>query len=231
MTQSKKDSGSIDLTGGPVWHLRALSRRRRLWKPFRDEIESWLSDWSIRSRELLLVGPSAGWCLPEQYLRNFSVIHAIDPDPLAALLFRFVHPRAHLGEWIRGDFFVEGDNFLHRHASSAVLFCNMLGQRRYVNRDVALVEEEMRMVKMQLRGRNWASFHDLVSGDGIAEQPVKELKTTLDQASILSSLDLSGEWLDHLTSDVFPRTVSRKIIPWQFARGRLHLVEAGFVNA
>ena len=225
-----KATGSFDLTGGPVWHARALMRRGRLWKNFRHDIAQFLSQWPVRSHELLLIGPSAGWCLPENFLRGFSVIHAMDPDPVAGVLFRFLHPRARLGEWTRGDFFAEGDAFLARHPGAAVLFCNMLGQRRYVNRDITAVEQEMVGIKQRLRGREWATFHDLLSGHGQTNAPVKSIKTALDQRSLLSSFDLSGEWLDHLTSDVLPRAQPRLIIPWPFAPGRLHLVEAGFVS-
>jgi hypothetical protein len=231
MTVQAFAAGSYDLTGGPIWHLRAMWRRSHLWKPFRSNIDNFLNSWPVRERELLLIGPSAGWCLPEKFLRGFSIIHAMDPDPFAALLFRLHHPHARIGAWHRNDFFVEGDAFLDRHPAAAVLFCNVLGQRRYVNRDIASAEEEMRQIKSRLRGRNWASFHDLLSGKGVASPEVKELKTTLDQATLLSSLDLSGEWLDHLTGDVFNRSQKRQIIPWQFAQGRVHLVEAGYVNS
>lgn len=231
MTRHAVLAGSYDLTGGPVWHLRALWRRSHLWKPFRSHIGNFLGTWPVRERELLLIGPSAGWCLPENFLRGFSIIHAMDPDPFAALLFRLHHPHARIGAWHRADFFLEGDDFLNRHPGAAVLFCNMLGQRRYVNHDVASVEEELRMIKTRLRGRDWASFHDLLSGKGEAKSELKELKTCLEQATLLSSLDLSGEWLDHLTGDVLPRHQPRQIIPWQFAKGRVHLVEAGYVSS
>jgi hypothetical protein len=231
MTRQAVLAGSYDLTGGPVWHARAMWQRARLWKPFRKHVKDFLDAWPVRERELLLIGPSAGWCLPEEFLRGFSIIHAMDPDPFAALLFRFHHPNARIGSWQRADFFVEGDAFLDRHPSAAVLFCNVLGQRRYVNRDIACVEEELRMIKTRLRGRNWASFHDLLSGKGEASPDVKELKSSLEQATLLSSLDLSGEWLDHLTGEVLPRHQPRQIIPWQFAQGRVHLVEAGYVSA
>ena len=231
MTRQAFAAGSYDLTGGPIWHLRAMWRRSHLWKPFRSHIENFLTSWPVRERELLLIGPSAGWCLPEKFLRGFSIIHAMDPDPFAALLFRLHHPSVRIGAWHRADFFLEGDVFLNRYPGAAVLFCNVLGQRRYVNLDIESVENEMRQIKIRLRGRNWASFHDLLSGKGEASPEVKKLKTTYDQATLLSSLDLSGEWLDHLTGDVFNCSQPRQIIPWQFAQGRVHLVEAGYVNA
>ena len=225
------EQGSVDLTGGPVWHARALVRRPTIWKNFRRDIQSWLDEWNPRARELLLIGPSAGWCLPESSLQRFSIVHAMDPDPLASVLFRFMHPHLRLGEWHRGDFFIHGVDFLARHPDAAVLFCNMLGQRRYVIRDITQVERELLDVKTIVRGREWASFHDLLSGDGDANMPMRALNAAPDQATLLSSLNLSGEWLDHLTRDVFPRSTARHIIPWQFAKGRLHLVEAGYVNA
>ena len=220
-----------DLTGGPVWHMRACVRRPKLWRPFRRSIEAWLDDWNPRSRELLLIGPSAGWCLPEKALCRFSVVHAMDPDPFASFLFRIMHSRVRMGDWIRGDFFAEGSAFLDQHPNAAILFCNMLGQRRYVNRNVASVESELSELKNRLMGRDWASFHDLLSGDGQANMPAFDVAATPDQSDLLSSLDLSGEWLDHLTRDVFSTSMTRRIIPWQFAKGRLHLVEAGIVSA
>lgn len=228
---SSSQKGSVDLTGGPVWHARALFRRRLMWKEFRHNIQNWLDDWNPRAHELLLIGPSAGWCLAESALRRFTIVHAMDPDPMASVLFRFMHPHVRLGEWMRGDFFVQGDDFLNQHPKAAVLFCNMLGQRRYVNRDIARVEDEISHVKMRLRGRDWASFHDLLSGEGVADMPIRHLSAAPDQSTLLSALHLSGEWLDHLTRDVFPKSSPRQIIPWQFAKGRLHLVEAGWVNA
>lgn len=231
MTSEQVAAGTFDLTGGPVWHLRAMMRRPKLWKPFRQDIASWLDDWTPRARELLLIGPSAGWCLPEKTLRNFSAVHVMDPDPFAPFLFRVMHPHTRMGDWVRGDFFVDGPAFLEQHRHAAVLFCNMLGQRRYVNRNVASAESELRDVKTTLRGREWASFHDLLSGDGLADMAARDVSAAPDQATLLSSLNLSGEWLDHLTRDVFARSTPRRIIPWQFAKGRLHLVEAGFVNA
>jgi hypothetical protein len=225
-----KGKGSIDLTGGPIWHLRALLRRARLWKSFRRNVENFLGSWPVRSNELLLIGPSAGWCLPQKFLCGFSVVHAMDPDPFAAVLFRLNHPRARIGHWERADFFTHGDAFLEKHPGAAVLFCNVLGQRRYVNRDLESAESEIRQIKTRLRGREWASFHDLLSGVGVASSEIKQLQSAPDQATLLSSLDLSGEWLDHLTGDVFVRSQSRQIIPWQFTPGRIHLVEAGYVN-
>lgn len=222
--------GSVDLTGGPFWHARALWRRTRLWNGFRHDLKTWLSEWRVRAQELVLIGPSAGWCLPEDFLRGFSIIHAMDPDPFAPVLFRLNHTSVRMGDWRRGDFFVEGDDFLTRYSGAAVLFCNILGQRRYVNRDIASVEQEMQGLKTRLRAHEWASFHDFLSGDGLVDHSAKRLVSALDPESVLSSFGLSGEWLDHLTGDVLPRTQTRLMIPWQFAPGRLHLVEAGYGN-
>ena len=231
MMADQIQQGSFDLTGGPVWNARALWRRKRLWLPFCRNVEAFLNDWPLQAQELVLIGPSAGWCLPEKFLRQFSTLHAIDPDPLAAFLFRFAHPHARIGEWSRGDFFVDGEAFLMRHPHAAILFCNMLGQRRYVNRDVASVEAELGAIKQMMRGREWASFHDLLSGSGPAPSRVLDLHSSQDHEGLLASLELSGEWLDHLTQDVFEFHQPRQIIPWQFAPKRVHLVEAGCVAA
>lgn len=220
---------SVELTGGPVWHWRALQRRNVLWQPFRNHIADWLSTWPVSETEIILVGASAGWCLPSSFLARFEKIICIDPDIFAPALFRYVHRKTGACiEWVHADFFVSAESILNMHSKAAVLLCNVAGQRRYVVSDIAAVEAEMSLMKKRLGKRRWASFHDLLSGRGeISPAPIAYSGRRTHQ-SIIQDFGLSGEWLDHLTGDLLPHEGARKVFPWRFDRQRLHLVEAGF---
>jgi len=225
-----------DLTGGLFWHLRALVARHMLWAPFRAQLEAWLFGWSPPARILLLVGPSAGWCLPDNFLTRFDHLHAVDIDPAAESLFRLLHGGAlrRAGadlSWSRMDFFADPAGVLAAHPEAAVLFCNVAGQRCVQVRDPLAVEAEMAALQGLLRGRDWASFHDLLSARTVASPPARSLPGHVGAHELLASLGLGGEWFDHLTGRLLPSDAARRILPWRFKRGRLHLIEAGWVEA
>ena len=225
-----------DLTGGLFWHLRALVARHMLWAPFRAQLEAWLFGWSPPARILLLVGPSAGWCLPDSFLTRFDHLHAVDIDPAAEPLFRLLHggalSRAGAGlSWSSRDFFADPAGVLGAYPGAAVLFCNVAGQRCVQVRDPLAVEAEMAALQGLLRGRDWASFHDLLSARTVASPPARSLPGHVGAHELLASLGLGGEWFDHLTGRLLPSDAARRILPWRFKRGRLHLIEAGWVEA
>jgi hypothetical protein len=220
---------SVELTGGPVWHWRALQRRNVLWQPFRNHIADWLSTWRLRETEIILVGASAGWCLPSSFLARFEKIICIDLDRFAPILFRCVHRRVNARiEWVHADFFENAESILNAHSKAAVLLCNVAGQRRYVVSDIAAVEAEMSFMKTRLGKRCWASFHDLLSGSSEIPHAPIAYSGRRGHQSVIQDFGLSGEWLDHLTGDLLPYEGARRILPWRFDTQRLHLVEAGF---
>ena len=121
--------------GGLLWHLRAL-RYRRHWGPFRTAITQWLATWPHGREHLLLLGPSAGWCLPTAFLTGFRTICAVDLDPLAPWLFNRLHGaglrRAGVRvRWQQADIFDTLVTLLRDYPEHAVLFGNMLGQHRF----------------------------------------------------------------------------------------------------
>ena len=224
-----------DLTGGLFWHMRALVARRSLWAPFRADLESWLAEWSPAGATLLLVGPSAGWCLPDTFLTRFERLHAVDIDPAAQPLFRLLHGqrlrRAGVAlSWSQGDFFADPASVLAASPGAAILFCNVAGQRCVQLRNADAVEAEMAAMKGLLAGRSWASFHDLLSGDANAAPPALQLRQHMGAHELLGALGFGGEWFDHLTGGLLPQKSPRRILPWRFNRGRLHLIEAGWVE-
>ena len=224
-----------DRTGGLFWHIRALVARRTLWAPFRAGVEDWLTGWKPPCVTLLLVGPSAGWCLPDSFLTRFSRLEAFDIDPAAQPLFRFVHGgamrRAGVSlSWTKADFFADIPGILAAHPGAAVLFCNVAGQRCIQTPDARVVEAEMLRLQGLLEGRCWASFHDLLSGKVSVALPNRHLSGRMDARDLVASYGLGGEWYDHSTGNLLPKGAPRRILPWRFQRGRLHLIEAGWVE-
>jgi hypothetical protein len=224
-----------DLTGGLFWHLRAVVARKSLWAPFRSQLEDWLAGWTPATRNLLLVGPSAGWCLPDSFLTRFDHLLAVDIDPAAPSFFRLLHGGALRSAgasltWSCRDFFADPAGVLAAHSDAAVLFCNVAGQRCVQVRDPQAVEAELAALQRLLHGRNWASFHDLLSARTMASPPVRSLSRHMGGHELLSGYGLGGEWFDHLTGQLLPPSSARLILPWRFKRGRLHLIEAGWVE-
>ena len=186
-----------------------------------------MDQWHPDATRLILVGPSAGWCLPDVWLNGFQAVTAIDPDPWAARIFRRLHPDVRLESWIRGDFFDEAPHLLKAQPKAAVLFCNVLGQLRFSGLDGRDVQARIAQIGPLLAGHPWASFHEIMSCASAAHPPPLLLPHAQDHRALLQQLGLSGEWLDHEAGSTLPVASPRVIAPWRFAPDRLHLVEMG----
>jgi len=176
-------------TGGLGYHLTAWFRQRRLWAPFRTNIARWLSQWAPPERELLLIGPSGGYCLDLAFLGSFSRVTAVDIDPFARWIFRIRARRVLRANgvtlhWDARDYLSAGNDgfsldglreLLGAHPNAAVLFCNILGQLPLLgdDRDPAHDDGTPREGSFEhwlhglpdvLHGRSWATFHDRLSG-------------------------------------------------------------------
>ncbi len=242
---SLSDPSLISVSGGLAWHAKAMLRHRSLWANFLVRIEQFLLDWELSPREsdpnatrgLLLIGPSGGWSLPKSgFLDQFDSIVAIDPDPLAEKIFKKRHPSRSSQEfiWVPSTFERVLPALLNRHPNHAILFCNVLGQLRYQpNKSIERIEFELNQLKQALAGRHWASFHDRISGP--TETTIAGELEFFEPAYVPST-DLGrrvangGEWLDHLTEQVLPNAVGRRLIAWPISKIRTHWVEAGWVK-
>jgi hypothetical protein len=203
--------------GGLTYHFRAL-RYKKLWRPFCEQVERWLNDWSPQRSQLILIGPSAGYTLPRDFLARFQSLVVVDPDPAAFMFFqsRFLMPAV----WVRDDFFALESRqpqkireLFSRFAggSAAFLFCNILGQLPVLLREQGHgdeVETYMRDLGKELReaarsGVAMASYHDRYS----------------------QSKKRPGEIIDHLTGDLFAGASGLKEFPWQLTPALEHHVE------
>jgi len=240
-------------SGGLRWHWRAW-RSRTLWAPTCTDIAAWLAHVQPRSKELILLGPSAGWMLPTNWLLRFERIHAVDIDPWAARFFAHRHGAALKAGGTRWDYQTADvldvlPRLLTVQPHACVFFDNLLGQLRFHAppwRDpLVFAVQQMADIQRLLKGREWGSVHDLLSGParGLASGqnfPAARLAMTGSRSGPavdrqfdtdwLAAAGPKGEWLDHLTERVFPAQTAVRDIAWAFSPRYWHWLQAGWVT-
>ncbi len=216
-------------SGGLVYHLRARRWQHPLWAPFHLVVAQWLRQWQPARKHLVLVGPSGGYALAPDFLRQFPRITLLEPDPVARWLLRRRFPDI---AFEPGDTraFAAADGFARlvtRYPDAALLFCNLLGQDLVGQDDSAARRLWLERGCDALAGRPWASWHDLAS----AERP-PEHQTALRAAraepleAALARYWQGGELevVDHGLTGLCP-DLSREYAIWPLLPGRFHLVE------
>ncbi len=245
-------SAKRDTTGGLRWHLRASLQRRR-WASTTSLIADWLDSTHPASTQLLLVGGSAGWMMSARWLQRFNEIVLVDIDPWAPWLFRLNHGRAlrASGTGLRFES-IDGlqylEDLLRRYPTASVFFDNVLGQHLYRVHDIARAEAELDRVSDRMQGRDWGSVHDLFSGPvdalKLPLQPVSTfnaerdarglladgLRDTALHLRLLAQVGGSGDWMDHLTSGVFPVGTRSRLIAWPFLPHYAHWLQAAWIS-
>ena len=238
----------MNLTGGIAWHWLAWRSKAR-WAPTSKAIEQWLllnaqvfKPVDVLSQpSLLLIGASAGWMMSSQWLEQFAKVDTYDIDPLAAVLFKWRHGAAlkaadtELHCHTR-DALQDLPSLLSSHPKACVFFDNVLGQLRFQNlaTDWQLVERRLKQFKVLLKGREWGSIHDRMSGpttnliQHIHDLPVRHADWR-DQ-KWLAQLDAQSPWLDHLTNAVFPAGLAVQDFAWNFSPNYRHWLQAGWVR-
>lgn len=234
----------LSQSGGLVYHARALRYRDSCWAPFRRHVADWLASVLPPGDELVLVGPSAGHCLPLAQLRRFRRLLVLEPDPVARflLLRRLAHPRVLVEH---RDLLVEPllsgrpglDALLERRRPAAVLFCDLLGQVQLELADAERARfqaEFRRRLGPELARRRWASFHDRWSLDRGIQEPAVPASIALDHApsddelgaALFGAQGAPITVLDHATVELFPEPGPRRYFSWQITPRALHIVEA-----
>jgi hypothetical protein len=237
--------------GGLRYHLRAARHARALWQPFRDQIGAWLLDWAAGAAPagtpLLLVGPSAAYCLPDALLAGRRIV-GLEPDPLARwLLERRLRRLGSTAKFVSEDLFVapvlaqEGRGaaplraLLEAHPEAALLFCNFLGQLHLLvdeTQTERLLGAWRSALGGLLRGRRWASLHDRVSGDVAPVGPLPyRAAERLDDEALLERLypassPSPGALLDHHTEGLFDAALPHTYFSWRLTPSTTHLIEA-----
>jgi hypothetical protein len=211
-----------------------------------------LEETPTSSKELLLIGASAGWMMPSAWLQRFEKVTTFDIDIFAAPLFRRRHGPAlqASGTQLRchtSDALTHLQTVLRAHRRAAVLFDNVLGQVRFHHPTVDEASQRIETITKALRGRSWGSIHDAYSGKVVpSPRPhptrLKTLQTphhasdsarmaSPDFAEFGKQLQPQGEWLDHLTANVFPEGTPISHIAWPYSTHYCHWLQAGWVAA
>ena len=232
-------------SGGLQWHWRAW-RSQALWRPTCEQISTSLEQLEPSASELLLIGASAGWMMPSNWLQRFSKVTTWDIDPLAAPRFRWRHAaalKASGSELVcrTGDALDCLDRLLRSEPRACVFFDNVLGQYRFHCRDTQQASRKIGRVVRSLRGRDWGALHEAYSGPvgrqrRGARVPAmqRRLQGSADSAAAdqawLGQLGATGEWLDHLTSSVFRKGTMVSHIAWPFKPDYCHWLQVGWVR-
>lgn len=206
-------------SGGIGYHLRAAKYSEKLWDSFKCNLGFWLQNWEQKNSSLLLVGPSAGYSLSEKFLSRYQKIYVSEPDLIARILFRRRFVKLNI-ETIRDDFISGNKPF----PESDILFCNLLGQLR-------LAPDAMVKLLTRLRGKNFATYHDLFSFNGSFHW----LSEKIDAGAKINEADLFSLFIstknlheliveDHGLLNFFPSR-SRLVLHWEIVPGRHHLIE------
>jgi hypothetical protein len=232
--------------GGLVYHLRALRFRRTLWAPFERALATWLEAWDPGSDSVLLVGPSAGYCLADRFLMRFRDVLVLEPDPVARLILarRLARLRVARARTCADDILVRGllgpgrdlRDLLEADPTRAVVFCNLLGQVRFLLPDAAFdtwADAFRTRVVPALAARSWVSFHDRVSGEVAPEIGTEPASACgLDERGLVARFYAAApvargtvELVDHLTGALWPSSLAREYFAWQVVPGRFHLIE------
>jgi len=240
-------------SGGLQWHFRAW-RSRTLWSPSCGQLAAWLAQLQPKSKQLILLGPSAGWMLPSAWLQRFDYIHAIDLDPLAPWLFARRHGAALQAAGVRwqyqsADALTELPRLLQTYPHACVFFDNLLGQLRFhapSGQDPQqFVADHLTQIRRHLQGREWGSVHDLLSGPAkglssgqdfpaacmqISDASPRPAPANQPDITWLSAARPHGQWLDHLTDAVFPPNTAVQNLAWAFKPRYWHWLQAGWVG-
>lgn len=200
--------GWLRPSGGLLYHWRARKNAGH-WLPFQKEISDWLKEWDVPRHELVIIGPSAGYTLPSDWLGTFSKVTAYDLDPWAPWFFKKQHPQV-AAQFRKVNVFWEHGhlslmpikNILKEHPRSPILFSNVLGQ--------VLLEGEatefewsvyLQGLRAQLANHRWASYHDRLTHE-------------------------NGEVIDHLTGGAWLEGLPLTSLRWQLTPSSLHEIDA-----
>ncbi len=230
---------ALTSTGGLSYHYMALRYRSGLWRRFHENLNVLLCNWRHFSKEIILIGPSAGYSLSQEFLQTFEAIHIYDPDPLARWLFQRRFPRLPIHWSLNSPFFCPSTHSIQslwrirrQHPEAALLFCNVIGQwplmEKVADSDIQEFVDQLHQVYTQ---SNWASFHDLFSGPShwkkwshIQQRQQVEFHS-LEALKQFWKDTKGGPLTDHMTFKKFKSTNNKKHLIWPLTPRQIHIVE------
>lgn len=223
--------------GGLYYHWRALRYGPRLWTEYLQNTAQWLESWSPPEPGLILIGPSAGYSLPKEWLGKFKSIMALEIDPVARALFSHRHKLDNL-TWVKenklplqanGYCWEPLHELLKSYPDHAILFSNLLGQLclfAETDKQADSIPQSLLSLRTYLKGCNWASFHDRLSADmkpdiEFQDDEHRDDSALLDTYPVRTRLVVESHETQHLGVGLPCRYYS-----WERMPGYWHLIEA-----
>jgi hypothetical protein len=216
------------------YHVRALRYRGSLWQSHLDSVSRFVRSWNCPPH-LILIGPSAGYSLPLDWLARFDSLTVVEPGWFARRAFgsklvALQKPVRHFGAPLA----FERPGFLDPLGAdlsrSGVLFCNVLGQVRVKSQE-ALHES----LQKTLAGVSWASYHDRFSAsDPVWTYPDGEVSRVYPTEELIPppprkklSLRKAPVVQEHLASDALSSLAPKRVRywDWQITPRQVHLIE------
>lgn len=229
----------MNVTGGLVYHWRALKYSSSLWKSYHKNIAEWLAEWPQKNERLLLVGPSAGYSLTNEFLSRYKKIVVNELDSCARYLFKKKFYKSDI-DFIKTDLLgttrdLVPDQFItyiNSNLSCDILFANVLGQISILtaNNPEKFISWSSKL-KKGIQSKNFASYHDLFSFKGsyrwksesiLCDGAVEEdrlVREFIDSDS-LTQIELMDHWTQNLMS-----LGRRRVLHWEIAPKQHHLIE------
>jgi hypothetical protein len=234
----------LNPAGGLRYHVRALFGGRP-WAPFRAALGTWLLEFEPRVPRGVLVGPSAGYTFPDAFLRRFTALTVLEPDPIAGYLLLRRLRRLGVAELRleRRDLLIAPllDNsaglaeLLEADPETSLIFGNVLGQTRFLRSESEFERFKSAFVQRitpLLGTRSWLSFHDRLSGTLAPSFNAPFLsRRRLDDEAVLRELYSQSEagapqeLFDHQSDGFFPANLPHAYFSWQIDGARHHLIE------
>ena len=225
-------------SGGLTYHWRSLRFRGHLWEAHLKSTQAFLLEWNPDSKVLYLIGPSGGYSLPRPWLKKFDRIIAIEPDPVARLIFTLrtgIWP-----SWIKTPFSFPSPDAVNStfEAGSAILFCNLLGQMDF-DQDSGMNAQEA-LLRLS-EHHPLASYHDVLSGDGfrfeygLSSPEIAAFRSKIDPEDLdpyispqegVTELDLHLHPAAYLFQDEPPFTY--QYWEWRLTEKQTHIIEGIF---
>ena len=241
---------ALSPSGGAIYHIIARRRSNTTWRGFRAVVRDWLKSWMTpanapsprdATKELIIIGPSAGWTLPLEDFKHLSKITVVEPDPIARVLLRRrfkaagiensvleFNARADLLPWFSSDPSVFTD-FLKARPNAAILFSNVLGQipLHLTSAQRSRTLQARSEFLAALKDRKWASYHDLFSGSSFESEPLKMSFALASHEISAESIFTRGDVVDHETSWLSEGRATELAL-WPITEKSTHLI--GFVS-
>lgn len=232
----------LSQSGGLGYHLKAWNYSTSLWMPFIRELNQWLIKNPPRSKKLVLLGCSAGYCIQTEFLNRYEDIVIFDVDPLAPKLFQWNHnPLKARVEFQKKNIVTllnseSAEAFIWKYRDHEWLFCNLLGQVP-LSKDLKKTpfHQWLQKLPLLLQEVPWTSFHDRFTVELDPETPLPEMKQvmelkhslpteTLIQRAGIKQKTLRGVVTDHETG-VLLEASPRTLIRWDLTPNQIHFIE------